>query len=80
MKILSQGAKDRSFVMTNSGKISICWSITFIHSFNVFAFDQAFNALFDHINVGLEARIKLLDDFGEKVLMGEFLALPKDVR
>ena len=73
---LSHNQKGRSSLSAHSSQVTIRWSIAFVHSLNVFTFDEAFDALLDHVDVGLEAGVELLDDFGQEVLVGELFALP----
>ena len=58
-------------------QVTIRGSIAVVHSFDVFAFNKAFDALLDHVYIGLKASVELHDDFGKKVLVGELFALSK---
>ncbi len=57
-----------------SSQVLVGGCIGAFDAFQIFSFDERLNALFHHVDIGLETLSQLADDFGEEELMGEDFA------
>lgn len=59
-------------------QVAIRRPLGILHALQILAFDQAFDLLLDHVDIGQEPCGQLLDDFGNELLVGKLLPLPKN--